>query len=256
MLDDVLARIRASRLGHLDHGRVNQARSASALFYGNFSGTTTIKSEFANTRLGLGVMHDLEGELVSLRGTTWRVPIEGTPEVVDPGEEIAFGIAATGGIAHTLYLQPGLTIDEILQALDAYLLATHVDHEHVVCALEIHGTFSDAVLRTVGHPDWEGESLGEVLDHETRFSFPQWSGTLVGFRYPDTTNGATIPGLHLHGISDDRQSGGHLRNATTGVVRASVWIDDLHLAMGDETPAADGGGSTPIDFGAYEGPVK
>lgn len=36
MLDDVLARIRASRLGHLDHGRVNQARSANALFYGNF----------------------------------------------------------------------------------------------------------------------------------------------------------------------------------------------------------------------------
>lgn len=47
-------------------------------------------------------MHDLEGELVSLRGTTWRVPIEGTPEVVDPGEEIAFGIAPTGGIPHTI----------------------------------------------------------------------------------------------------------------------------------------------------------
>jgi len=256
MLDEVLNRLRSSRLGQLDHGSVNQAGSANTLFAGNFSGTTTVKSEFANTRLGLGVMHDLEGEVVSLRGTTWRVPIEGTPEVLDPGEEIAFGIAATGGIAHTFHLKPALSIEGVLEHLDAYLLATHVDHEHVVCAIEMQGTFSDVALRTEGHPDWEGESLGEVLDHETRFIFPHWNGTLVGFRYPDSTTGTTIPGLHLHAISDDRQSGGHVRNATTGVVRASVWVDDLHLAKGDENPATDGGDSSPIDFGAYEGPVK
>ena len=255
MLDDVLDRIRASRLGRLDHGSVTQVRSASALFGGDFSGTTTVGSEFSHTRLGLGVMHDLEGELVSLRSTTWRIPVEGIPVEVSPEEEIAFGIAAHGGIAHEVHFDSQLDIEGILSALDAYLLRTHVDHEHVVCALEIQGTFSDVVLRTVGHPQWEGESLGEVLDHETRFSFPQWSGTLVGFRYPDATTGSTIPGLHLHAISDDRQSGGHVRNATTTSVTASVWIDDLHLRQ-DHARPTEAGDSGSIDFGAYEGPVS
>ncbi len=81
MLDDVLNHLRSSRLGQLDHGSVNRAGSANALFADNLSGATAVKSEFSNTRLGLGVMHDL----------------------------------------------------------DASLLATHVDHAQVVCAIEVQG---------------------------------------------------------------------------------------------------------------------
>jgi len=107
-------------------------------------------------------------------------------------------------------------------ALDSYLMTTHVDHEEVVCAIKIEATFTDVVLRTVGHPQYEGETLGDIIDDETRFTFDSWTGTLVGFRYPDATTGETIPGLHLHAISDDRTSGGHVRNVTlsTPVVAA------------------------------------
>lgn len=252
MLDDVLHRLRSSRLGRLDRGRVTQVRSANALFSGDYSGATTVAHEFADSRLGLGVMHDLEGELVSLRGETWRVPVSGTPVLVANDETIAFGIAATGGIPHTFTVATGVGIEGIGDALDRYLLATFVDHEDVVCAIEITGTFTDVVLRTVGHPDHEGESLAEVIENETRFTFDEWHGTLVGFRYPDATSGATIPGLHLHAISDDRLSGGHLRNATTGRVTASLWIDDVHIER-DDTSA--GTGLEAVDFASLEGPL-
>jgi acetolactate decarboxylase len=252
MLDDVLHRIRSSRLGRLDRGQVTQVRSASALFSGDYSGATTVEHEFAGTRLGLGVMHDLEGELVSLRGETWRVPVTGTPQLVAADDTIAFGIAATGGIAHSLTLDAGVSIDGIGTALDRYLQSTFVDHEEVVCAVEISGAFTDVVLRTVGHPDHDDESLAEVIENETRFSFEEWNGTLVGFRYPDATSGATIPGLHLHAISDDRQSGGHVRNATIARVRASLWIDDVHIERGD---AGEGERGESIDFASLEGPL-
>jgi len=252
MLDDVLHRLRSSRLGRLDRGHVTQARSASALFSGDYSSATTVGHEFAGTRLGLGVMHDLEGELVSLRGQTWRVPVTGTPQLVADDETIAFGIAATGGIPHALRVDAGVGIAGVGDALDRYLAGTFVDHEEVVCAVEIAGTFTDVVLRTVGHPDHEGESLAEVIENETRFSFDEWHGTLVGFRYPDATSGATIPGLHLHAISDDRRSGGHVRNATTTRVTASLWIDDVHSERDD---AGAGDNSKPIDFASLEGPL-
>jgi len=253
MLDDVLHRLRSSRLRRLNRGRVMQVRSASALFSGDYSGATTVGHEFSGSRLGLGVMHELEGELVSLRKETWRVPVSGTPELVADDEMIAFGIAATGGVPHTLRVDPGVGMEGIGDALDRYLLATFVDHEEVVCAIEINGTFNDVVLRTVGHPDHEGESLAEVIENETRFEFDTWHGTLVGFRYPDATSGSTIPGLHLHAISDDRQSGGHVRNATTARVTASLWIDDVHIERDD---ASAGESREAIDFASLEGPLS
>jgi acetolactate decarboxylase len=209
---------------------VDQAREASSLFAGDFSGTTTIEAEFSRSILGLGVMHDIEGEVISVSGETWFVPEDGTPRIAAPEDTIAFGIAAHGGIAHYLPLEQGLDIEGIKQELDRYLEATHVDHEQVVCALKIESAFEDVLLRTVGRPEFEGETLGDIIDAETRFNFETWSGTLVGFRYPDASTGATIPGLHLHAISADRESGGHVREATLAQkVVAALWIDDLHV---------------------------
>ena len=62
----------------------------------------------------------------------------------------------------------------------------------------------------------------------------------------------TIPGLHLHGISEDQNYVGHVRNLVTRDVTANVWLDDLVLE-------AETGGSekaVAIDFERYEGPVS
>lgn len=267
MHDSVLARVRASLhlrhrqhhdLGGLSHGTVDQARGAGRLFAGDFTTSTTAGEEFGSSLLGLGVMHDLDGEIVSVRGRTWRVPVDGVPVEVRPEEGIAFGVAAHGGREHALHLAPGLDVDGILAAIDAYLERTHIDHEQVVCAVQIVGHFTDVVLRTVAPPTREHESLGEIIDEETRFAFASWEGTLVGFRFPDQTSGQTIPGLHLHGVSSEVASGGHVRNATTGSVTATIWVDDLHPII--DTPAIDVAGQqapddVSTDFTRYEGPV-
>lgn len=201
-------------------------------------------------------MHDLDGEVISVHGRTWRVPVDGLPREVDAEEGIAFGVAAHGGRQHLLDIPSGADVDGILGTIDAFLEQTHIDHAQVVCAVEITGTFTEVVLRTVAPPTHEGESLGEVIDDEIRFSFPEWAGTLVGFRFPDETDGQTIPGLHLHAISDDASTGGHVRNATTANVTARIWVDDLHPVhehvdiTGVQTPD-----DTTIDFHRYEGKV-
>lgn len=254
MHDAVLARIR--RILHHQraaHGEVDQTRTAGQLFGGDFSASTTAGQEFGGSRLGLGVMHDLEGEVVSVHGRTWRIPVEGTPIEVGAAEGIAFGVAAHGGREHRVDLPSGRDTDGILEAIDAYLRDTHVDHEHVVCAVEIAGEFAGVTLRTVAPPTRDHETLGEIIDDETRFQFPSWTGTLVGFRFPDHTGGDTIPGLHLHGLSADLTSGGHVRTATTRAVTARIWVDELVPIVGTQSmddTTVDGG---PIDFARYEG---
>ncbi|MGK0332351.1 MAG: acetolactate decarboxylase [Minisyncoccia bacterium] len=250
MHDPVLSALRNSIHQRTRHGEVDQTRSAGRLFAGDFSSGTTAGAEFGSSRLGIGVMHDLDGEIVSLRGETWRIPVDGKPVAVGPNETIAFGIAAHGGRRHALDVPDGSDVDGIVAAIDSYLKRTHTDHEQVVCAVEIVGEFSDVLARTVAPPDHQGVSLGEVIDRETRFNFSHWQGTMVGFRFPNHTNGDTIPGLHLHAISIDRSSGGHVRNVVTRTTHSNIWIDELHPIIDNERVDA----ASDIDFSRYEGP--
>ena len=77
---------------------------------------------------------------------------------------------------------------------------------------------------------------------------------MVGFRFPDTSKSETIPGLHLHGIADDRQSGGHLRSMVVDNVTTYLWIDELH-PVHDDGPDGDTDHAGPVDFDRYEGPI-
>ena len=73
-------------------GEVLQTGSAGVLFHGDYSAVTTVGEEFGQSRLGIGVMHDLDGEIVSINGTAWCIPVDGRPRELDPDEGIAFGI--------------------------------------------------------------------------------------------------------------------------------------------------------------------
>lgn len=251
MLDEILGAIRKTKIGQLDYGHVDQAGTANALFAGHFEGVSTVDEEFSGSTLGLGVMDNLAGEIVSVDGKTWCVPSSGVPTIVDGNDKVAFGVSAHGGIRHRMTIPAGTTVEQITDFVDEALESLHADDEDVVAAIRIHGSFRDVLLRTVHTPDYPGESLGEVIDDEIRFSFDDWEGTLVGFRYPDGSSGSTIPGLHLHGISSDYQSGGHVRNVTTVTVSAEIWLDDLP----DQASLVQPSGQDPIDFDRYEGSV-
>ena len=229
MFDEAL--IQARRALHAlvtGHGSIDQSRAADRLFAGDYSTSTTVGEEFNNSRLGLGVMHDLEGEVVSVNGRTWRIPADGLPRRVSDDAGLAFAMAAHGGRRHGLTLDPGVDFAGITHAIDTYLRATSHSEPNLVCAVEIIGEFHDVLLRTVAPVDYAGEPLSEVIEHERRFSFDTWQGTVVGFRFPDEVDGTRIPGLHLHAISSDECSGGHVRGLRVAQVSAVLWVDELH----------------------------
>ena len=198
-------------------------------------------------------MHEILGEVVSLRGETWRVPMTGVPVPVDADDGVAFAIAAHGGRRHRMRVPSGTSLESTQHVVDDYLARVHRDAQQVVCAIEMHGRFTDVVLRTVAPPQHDGETLGEIIDDEVRFSFSTWTGTMVGFRFPDSSKGETIPGLHLHGIADDRRSGGHLRSMIVDNVTTHLWIDELHPVR-TVAPTAIPSTPTPLTSAATKAP--
>lgn len=169
-----------------------------------------VKQAFANAWLGIGVSEALDGELLVADGVVWRVRDTGIPELADPDLLVPFAISepkAPASEIHELNIPTGITFDELGR------LIAHEDHGCVTVRIE--GEFRDVTLRSEHRQAPPYRHLDDVLspesDQEVRFEFSTWRGVMVGYRFPDPRNGSLIPGLHLHAISADKKSGGHVR---------------------------------------------
>ena len=221
MFDPAL--IAAVRRNTSDTGHVVQVDYFRDLYSGHYEAHTTVGETFNGSLLGLGAAAALDGEISSLDGVTWQIRADGVPVVADDSLGMPFAIAAFGGQAITLALSPGDDFADITAAIDGDL--------HSIAAIRIDGEFTDVLLRSEPRQEPPFTPLTEVLDHEVQFAFPQWAGTLMGFRFPDVDDGEVVPGLHLHAISTDRSSGGHCHRATVARATITLWFDDLRIEV-------------------------
>ncbi len=208
------------------HGHVRQVETLRDLQTGHFDAVTTVERAFAGCRIGLGVAEAADGEIVAVDGEVWRVPADGVPVVAPPTLGLPFAVAASGGSSISVELASGATMDAITTRIDEVRALIGPTGSPVV-AVRIDGTYTDVLLRSEPRQDKPYRLLSDVLEHEVRFSFESWTGTLVGFRFDDESDGVSIPGLHLHGISADRRSGGHCHHATVLAATLTAWLDDV-----------------------------
>lgn len=207
------------------HGHIHQVEDVRVLMSGNFDAVTTVGQALDACVVGVGVAAACDGEIITLDGSTWRVPATGRPERVDASFPLAFAIGAEGGTPILRDLNGSLNFDDIVACIDEVLPEDHV------AAVRIDGDFANVLLRSEPRQEPPFRTLTEVLADEVHFSFDQWSGTLAGFRFPDRSTPDVIPALHLHALGVDHRSGGHCHRAelTRGTLR--LWIDDVTIAM-------------------------
>lgn len=212
-------------------GHVEQTEIVADLFNGAYAAATTVGEAYAGCILGHGVAEHLDGEMVAFDGEVWRVPGDGVPVRAPDTLGLPFAVAAFGGSPVEIAVPAGSDLDMITALIDAELNRLDRHHDEVVVAVRIDGDFTDVVMRSEHRQEPPYRALADVLAAEVRFGFDRWSGTLVGFRCPDVADGVVIPGLHLHGLSADRTSGGHCRATVTKSVRLRIWIDDLTVEL-------------------------
>lgn len=226
------------------HGQVHQNTSAARLFAGEFGTASRVDTEFGGSELGLGVLENLAGEVVSLDGETFAIPENGVPQLLQHDEGLAFALSARGGTHYPVALETGmLTESTLLDLIDNLIVEHHENPSTIVATVRLHARFTRVLLRTVSRPSADEHDLPTVLAHEHRFELHDWIGTLGGFRFPDlhtaqrdpgveAVEGQVISGLHLHGLSDKRDSGGHLhefeiQDISGSPISLSVTLDEL-----------------------------
>jgi acetolactate decarboxylase len=217
------------------HGHVHQIDVVTDLLHGNYEPVTTVAHAFAKSHIGLGVADRLDGEIISIDGTTWRIPATGIPVTAEPDLGLPFAISAVGGVAIHQDLEPGMSEADLATFVADFVKIAN-DGAHTIAAIRIDGIFRNVLLRSEHKQEPPFRHLDEVLREEVLFPFESWSGTLAGFVYPQEsqsgeTTGEVIPGLHLHAISSDRTSGGHLHHATVTQAAIRMWLDDADISI-------------------------
>lgn len=203
-----------------EHDTLYLSAPVNALVEGIYRQNTTLGQLKEHGDFGLGTFNDLDGELVLLGGSAFQ--ITSTGEVHRPGDDVLTPFACACFFRELTYedVDAGFADLETLLAL----LETTFPSPNMMYAVWVDGDFEFVRTRSVPRQD-HYRPLAEVTRGQPTFEMTNLSGTLAGFYTPQFMSSLSVPGVHLHFISQDRLRGGHLLQCRA--VRARIGIQIL-----------------------------
>ena len=175
---------------------------------------------------GLGTFDNLDGEMVMLDGKIYQITSDGRVSETDDLALTPFSCVTFYNPASHDVLDQEMSYEEFLDWLKNLLPSPNIFY-----ALRIEGAFAHVKVRSV--PKQESyRPLVEVAKNQPVFNFTNIEGTLAGFFTPSFMESLSVPGLHLHFLSNDLQQGGHLLECSPRKVRVGVqFISNVELGL-------------------------
>lgn len=95
------------------------------------------------------------------------------------------------------------------------LIDDNLPTKNVFYATKIEGNFDYGKTRSVPSQEKPNPPLEKVVENEARFEFHDVKGIIVGFCRPSYVDGINAACYHLHFLTSDKESGGHLLEVRT-----------------------------------------
>lgn len=153
---------------------------------------------------GLGTFDHLDGEMIMLDDQIFQIRADGRVQRVDDDALTPFACVTFFRPQKHAVLDGDRDYADFLNWLEGLLPSPNIFY-----ALRIDGTFSHIKTRSVPKQECY-RPLVEVAAEQPIFEFEEIPGTLAGFYTPTFMASLSVPGMHLHFLSADRQHGGHL----------------------------------------------
>ena len=224
-VDSLVAEAVAAYLGKPLH-TLFQVSTSRSLVAGKYGGVITCEKLLEHGDFGLGTFAGLDGEMIVVDGHVFRIEGSGRISEALPGDEAPF--------ATVTRFDP--SVDETMEATTSFKdLQAHLDtfrrSDNLFYAFRIDGPFGRVKTRAVCPPK-PGATLLDAAKSQHEFIFADSHGTLIGIYSPSFSGAVSVPGYHIHYLSDDRTQGGHLLEIETGRVRLRVQeLEDFHIAL-------------------------
>ena len=171
---------------------------------------------------GIGTFDRFNGEMIGFDGSFYQIDSHGMAHRVSDAETTPF--------ACVTFFEPDLSASLPHNADYASLsvfLTSFLPTQNLFYAIRVDGTFSYVKTRSVPAQEEPYRPLVDIVAEQPTFDFHHVEGTLIGFRCPEFVAGLNVAGDHLHFLTSDRTSGGHVLD---------VVIDEATLTV-DITPA-------------------
>ena len=165
---------------------------------------------------GLGTFDMLDGEMVMLDGRIFQMTADGCVQEVNDDATTPFACVTFFRPEQTIALDGELDYDAFLRRLQEPLPSPNIFY-----AFRIEGEFAYMKVRSVPKSECY-VPLVEIAKEQPVFEFENITGTLAGFYTPEFMSSVSVPGMHLHFLSDDLAHGGHLLTCRPRRVRAGI----------------------------------
>lgn len=185
---------------------------------GYFKGYNSVNELASKGDFGLGVYHDMNGELILIDGIFYRVDYGGKVEKAQTYLTVPY-ITMT-------YFKPDarFTVSKKMSSRDFLdYLNKSIDPKKIY-AIRIEGFFNSLKLCAPRTPKRIGATLEEVIKDRAVFNTNNPNGVAVGFYFPKHYKGVNIPGFHFHYISSDKKYGGHLMDFAIKNIQVQLQI--------------------------------
>ena len=180
----------------LERHSIYQVSTTSALVKGVFGGTVTVADLSTHGDFGIGTFDGLDGELVILNGTSYRIGGGGVASAAAADRTVPFAVVTWFEADFTTSIAAVDTLEALNLVLDA-----RRPSENAFVGIRIDGTFDTLSMRAACAAE-PGENLVEATAHQSEFTTEGIEGTLVGFWAPEYTEAITVPRYHFHFLSD------------------------------------------------------
>jgi len=207
----------ACRRGMERRETLAQVSTIDALLAGDYDGKRPCHDLLRFGGFGIGTFHGLDGEMIVLDGTFYKVDITGKVHVMPKETKTPFACVTSFEPDVAIPVPAGLDFDGLCKRIDA-----KAGGKNLFLAVRVEGTFHYVQTRSVPRQTKPYPPLADVVKQQKTFEFRDVRGTIVGFRCPVYVKGVNVPGYHLHFLTDDRRGGGHILGLTVGEAVATV----------------------------------
>ena len=187
------------------NNQIMQVATIDAILAGAYDGTMSLEELRRYGDFGIGTFDRLDGEMIVLDRIIYQAGADGMIRIPELSGSTPFASVVTFENDRTV---------EVSESADYKTLTAMIDRAvpnmNVFCAVKVTGTFTTMKVRSVPAQQKPYPPLTEVTKDQVVFHLNNVSGTIVGFRSPAYVKGISVPGYHLHFLSDSRDSGGHI----------------------------------------------
>lgn len=231
--------------------KIFQYSTINAIMQGQYEGDTDLHEIKQHGDFGLGTINDLDGEMIELDSKFYQIDSTGKLYELDEKTKTPFAVTTEFNPQKTVTVSNVTDFNDLATKLKA-----NFDNKNHFYAVKLTGTFSYIKARTVPKQTRPYPPLTEVTPHQSVFEFNNVKGSIIAFYTPNYASTIQVPGFHMHFITEDKTSGGHILNFHFDNAQAEIQDlpeFDLKLPNTSDFANADLTKTTPDQIHEAEG---